>query len=189
MTTRLKTLDRIDQGWRGCVKCELHKSRSKVVAWRGNPDAKIAIIGGHPTLDDDAQGLPFVGHIGRKLDDLLMAANLDPSEEVFMINMVGCRTPIDRKPKAPEIAACGSRTSAMLAAVDPTVFILMGVTAARMAGKTTVNPWRGSLLTYEGSDKQAVITFHPAYILQMNDPKLQRQMVSDIKVARSAANL
>lgn len=196
MTRRLQVLDGLEKGWRGCSACDLHKSRSKVVFWRGNPEAKIVVVGGSPRIDEDERGLPFAGENGRVLDDVLRLARLDPPEDIFAIDMVGCRPPRDISPTPDQVAACAERTHAMIMTVNPRVLVLMGGVAARLAGVSTVNPWRGSImescsfLLKQGKPTiPAVITWHPSLITGGVDRLgLQRNMVSDIKVARSVAN-
>ena len=51
-----------------CTKCSLSKERTNVVFGRGNPKAKIFIIGEAPGQKEDEQGLAFVGRAGKMLD-------------------------------------------------------------------------------------------------------------------------
>ena len=61
-------------------------------------------IGEGPGLQEDRQGLPFVGAAGKLLDSLLASADMK-REDVFVANMVKCRPPENRDPAPPELNA------------------------------------------------------------------------------------
>jgi len=183
-------LDQLAEGWKGCTDCGLAVGRSKVVFYRGNPDAQLLIIGEAPGADEDARGKPFVGKAGHALDDLLQRAGVDPDEDVLIMNRIGCRPPNNRVPKREELKACEPRTNYMIATVDPGAILLLGLTAAKLAGVTSVGPWRGQPVEVELRTKTyiGIVTYHPSFLLrQGNSPKLQRRIISDIKVARALA--
>lgn len=189
-------LDQLALSWRSCTDCALAHGRSRVVFYRGNPDAPICIVGAAPTRDDDARGEPLMGSVGKLLDELLDAAKVS-SEEVFMMHMLGCRTPQDRAPRMPELRACAPRTLAMLTAVNPGAVLMLGITAAKLAGVTSVGPWRGMPVDVKLNARtlRGVVTYRPEFVLdaqaqgnRMTALSLRSMMVSDIKVARSLAS-
>ncbi len=51
---------------------------TNVVISRGNPDAKLMIIGEAPGPEENVKGKPFVGRAGQMLDKVLESANFDP---------------------------------------------------------------------------------------------------------------
>ena len=59
-----RTLEIIQDEVKGCVQCELHKTRTNTVFSRGNPEASLCFVGEAPGEDEDLQGFPFVGRSG-----------------------------------------------------------------------------------------------------------------------------
>ena len=51
----------------------LFPAGTNMVIYRGNPKAKLMIIGEAPGRDEDLAGLPFVGRAGQLLDRMLAA--------------------------------------------------------------------------------------------------------------------
>lgn len=187
--TKTRRLQQLIEGWKSCTDCDLAIARTKVVFYRGDPGARMLIMGEAPGVDEDNRGIPFVGKAGHALDDLLQAAGVDP-DDAFVMNRIGCRPPNNRVPTREELKACDPRTAYMIRTVDPGVILLLGATAAKLAGVTSIGPWRGQPVEVDlkGKSYRAVVTYHPSFLLrQGNSPKLQRRILSDIKVARAIA--
>lgn len=187
LTLKGKRLEQLALSWRSCTDCALARSRTLVVFHRGNPDARIAIIGDAPGQEEDSRGIPFVGVVGKVLDSLLSEAKV-AFDDVCYLNMVGCRAPAYRAPLAPELVACSPRTVAMIRAVDPVVLLLLGRTAASLAKVTSIGPWRGMPTSAEvgGKRYRAVVSYHPSFLIREHgDLKIRQQMVFDIKVAHA----
>lgn len=173
---RLAVLENLEAEWRDCDRCPLHRTRRKVVHWRGNPDAPIALIGEAPGEEEDIQGRPFVGPAGRELDTILQWADLDPEEDVFITNIVACRPPGNRDPTGMEASQCRPRLDITLDIIKPRVIVLMGkVAASRVAGiRGDVRTWRGQPLEVEMWSPSAedvvkvtvIPTVHPSYVLR-----------------------
>lgn len=192
---KLKKLDDLEALWRKCEACPLSVQRAKVVMWRGSPAGRIFMIGEAPGADEDEQGIPFVGRAGRRLDVLMKAARIS-ADDVFIANMVGCRPPGNRRPEAEELKACRRRLEAMLWIVQPSVVVLLGATAARLAGINTISQWRGQptsleLCLYNGEVREwpALPTYHPSFLLRARERagEIKQEMVSDLKKARRMA--
>ncbi|MFM7436555.1 MAG: uracil-DNA glycosylase, partial [Vulcanococcus sp.] len=112
-----------------CHRCGLAAGRQRVVVSRGNPRARLLVIGEAPGAQEDAQGQPFVGRSGQLLDRLLAAAGIDVATEAYICNVVKCRPPGNRKPTAAELAACRPWLEQQIALVDPPLVLLVGATA------------------------------------------------------------
>ena len=191
--TKLAKLDRLEEKWNLCIECAgIAAMRTKVVHWRGSPRARLAIIGEAPGADEDRRGLPFVGRSGRLLDDLLRSANLNPAEDVFICNQLACRPPGNRNPKPEEIASCAPRLQYMIKVVDPGCLLLLGLTAARLAGvRSNLGAHRGGpktieINTYDGNIIRwppAVITYHPSYLLRTRSETDRELVIADIRLA------
>ena len=100
-----------------------------MVVSRGNPAARLMLIGEGPGAQEDSTGLPFVGRSGQLLDQLLAAAGIDSNRDAYVANVVKCRPPGNRKPTAAEMAACRPWLNHQIALVNPAVILLVGATA------------------------------------------------------------
>ncbi|MCP9941012.1 MULTISPECIES: uracil-DNA glycosylase [Synechococcales] len=132
MTSPLPPRDPLQQLARSCAacrRCGLAAGRQQVVVSRGNPTARLMLIGEGPGAQEDLAGLPFVGRSGQLLEQLLAAAGLDSQSDTYVCNVVKCRPPGNRKPTAAEMAACRPWLEQQIALVDPLVIGLVGATA------------------------------------------------------------
>jgi len=95
------------------------------VPGQGSPHADIMFIGEGPGLNEDKQGIPFVGAAGTFLNTLLASIGLS-RETVFITNMVKCRPPNNRDPQPDETAACAHYLDAQIAAIAPKIIVPLG---------------------------------------------------------------
>src|SRR5688500_6015548 len=118
---------------RPCVACpELAATRQHVVVGdvpvTGRP--RFALVGEAPGATEDETGRPFVGKSGALLDLLLGEAGLDRAEAA-VLNVVKCRPPGNRTPKAPEVARCSGWLRRQLELLDPPVVVALGLSSAK----------------------------------------------------------
>jgi uracil-DNA glycosylase family 4 len=157
MMTRLFLTDFV-----ACDKCALCNETH--VPGRGNPLARIMIVGEAPGATESKMQLPFVGRAGKMLYELLAKADIDP-DSVYLSNTVKCRPPENRKPTPEEIKVCRTWLEREIALVRPKVIVALGATAAAGFGfKDSISKVRGHLAEYGGV--KVVPTFHPAYLLR-----------------------
>lgn len=121
-----------------CHKCPLAEGRTQTVFGEGNPNARVLIIGEAPGRNEDLQGVPFVGAAGKKLDALLEIAGLDRERDVFIANVLKCRPPSNRDPKAEEIEMCSPFLRDQTRTIDPQVIVTLGNFATKFILKTEV---------------------------------------------------
>lgn len=121
-----------------CRKCPLAEGRTQTVFGAGNPNARVLIIGEAPGRNEDLQGVPFVGAAGKKLDALLEIAGLDRERDVFIANVLKCRPPSNRDPKAEEIEMCSPFLRDQTRTIDPQVIVTLGNFATKFILKTEV---------------------------------------------------
>ncbi|CAN0370769.1 unnamed protein product [Scytosiphon promiscuus] len=62
----------------------LEKEGGRVVVFRGNPSARLMLVGEAPGAEEDKLGVPFVGRSGQLLDTILRAVGLDPDRDVYI---------------------------------------------------------------------------------------------------------
>lgn len=150
----------------GCTRCALCAGRTHVVFGAGDPSADLMFVGEAPGAEEDRQGLPFVGRSGRLLDRLMAEEMGLDRGSVYITNVIKCRPPENRDPRAEEIAACRPYLDAQLAQIDPAVIVTLGNFASRLLLGTTVGITRLRGHAYRFGDRVLVPTLHPAAVLR-----------------------
>ena len=147
---------------RGCVACpELAATRRTVVVGSAPPGARILLVGEAPGAQEDEAGVPFVGKSGQLLDSLLAEAGLRRND-VAVANVLKCRPPGNRAPRAPEVASCRSWLDQQLDVVDPAVVCTLGLAAMSwfLGRGHTLASVRGRL--HEVGRWRVLPTYHPS---------------------------
>jgi DNA polymerase len=148
----------------------LFPAGTNMVIYRGNPDAKLMIVGEAPGTQEDREGKPFVGRSGQLLDQILEAAGFDPEKDVFITNAVFRLPPGDdgkplRKPTNEEIEFYKPYLLEIIRLVDPQIILLSGnVPTQSLLGQTGITRLRGEWFDWHGRPTMPI--FHPAYLLR-----------------------
>lgn len=148
----------------------LYPTGSNMVIYRGNPEARLMIIGEAPGTEEDRLKMPFVGRSGKLLDQILEAVNFDPAEDVLITNAVFRLPPGDagkplRKPTPEEIRYYQPYLLEIIRLVDPVIMILSGNAATEsILGETGITRLRGNWFPWHG--RWLMPIFHPAYLLR-----------------------
>ncbi len=172
----------------GCSKCpELCANRNAIVVDRGNPAAKIVVIGEAPGETEDLQGKAFVGRSGQLLDKVLASVGLSTDNDMLIINVVKCRPPANRAPKPQEAKNCFPYLLWQLNFVKPSVVLLLGATAAKHVMPENKNQnMRDRVGQFFSAQGFPGVTFqllyHPAYLLR--DPRKKTDMLEHLKALR-----
>src|SRR3954469_16932764 len=123
---RREALKAVWQEATGCTRCpQLASTRTTVVFGSGNADADLMFVGEAPGVNEDKQGLPFVGQAGCLLDTLLEEIGLTRGD-VFIANVLKCRPPGNRDPLPQEIDACQDDLFRQLELIEPRVVCTLG---------------------------------------------------------------
>jgi len=169
-----------------CHLCGLGAERTNAVPGEGNPDARIMFIGEAPGADEDAQGRPFVGRAGQLLDRIIEACGLKRSD-VYIANILKCRPPGNRDPRAEEIIACLPHLQRQIELIEPEVIVALGAHAARTLLETTrsIGQLRGRFHEYCAGfgvrPIKLMATYHPAYLLRNYSQENRRRVWEDMK--------
>ena len=163
---------------------------TKVVISRGNPNAKLLLIGEAPGPEENIRGKPFVGRAGQLLDKILQAANFDPDHDVYITNSVFRMPPGEdkafRKPTNEEIEYYRPYVSEIIRLVDPYIMLLTGnVACYSILGKTGITSLRGQWTQSGG--RWIMPIFHPSYLLRnpsKNPGSPKALMWDDIRAVR-----
>jgi uracil-DNA glycosylase family 4 len=162
-----------------CTRCNLSRSRTRIVFGQGNPHARLMFVGEGPGQEEDLAGEPFVGAAGQLLTRIIDAIKLR-REEVYIANVVKCRPPGNRRPEPLEIATCSPFLRRQIGSVQPLFICTLGGCAAQTLLNTQepISRLRGRFFDYEGI--RVLPTFHPAYLLR--NPEKKREVWEDMKV-------
>jgi uracil-DNA glycosylase family 4 len=188
MTTAEKAaeLEKIAEEVRQCCKCGLGSTRTNAVPGEGNPNARIMFVGEGPGADEDAQGRPFVGRAGQLLDKIITACGLKRSD-VYIGNILKCRPPDNRDPRADEIISCLPYLQRQIEIINPEIIVALGAHAARTLLDTTksIGQLRGQFHEYYAGINRPPIklmaTYHPAYLLRNYSQENRRRVWDDMK--------
>ncbi|MFW5940779.1 MAG: uracil-DNA glycosylase [Chloroflexota bacterium] len=148
----------------------LSSAGTTMVIYRGNPAARLMIIGEAPGPEENRLGKPFVGRSGQLLDQILEAVHFDPEKDVFITNAVYRMPPGEgdrpfRKPTTEEIEGYKPYLFEMIRLVDPVIMLLSGNVATQsLLDKTGITKLRGEWYRWNG--RWVMPIFHPAYLLR-----------------------
>lgn len=175
--TRARTLAGLFTAMRCCTRCELAPGRSRVVVGAGPAPAELMFVGEAPGAQEDARGEPFVGGAGRYFNTLLEQSGIVRAE-VFVTNVVACRPPGNRTPRAREITAHAPWLEAQIRLVQPRVIATLGRAALTYflpKGKVTELSGQPLPLVWQDRERLLVPLFHPAAALRARDlrPRLE----------------
>jgi DNA polymerase len=170
----------------------LANAGTNVVISRGNPNAKLLIIGEAPGPEENIRGKPFVGRAGQMLDKILESASFNPEQDVYITNSVFRMPPGEeagkafRKPTDAEIDYYRPYVFEFIRLIDPRVILLTGNVASQsVLQKTGITSLRGRWTELQG--RWIMPIFHPSYLLRnpTHDPGSPKALMwEDIREVR-----
>lgn len=128
--------------------------------------ADLLVVGEAPGEDEDKEGEPFVGRAGQLLTSILAEEMGLGRDDVYITNVVKCRPPDNRDPRAGEVAACRPFLVRQIELVNPRVVVALGTFAAQtlLCSAEPMTLLRGRWRNYQGICLMP--TYHPAYLLR-----------------------
>ena len=172
-----RSLDEIRKECEGCRKCSLAETRTNVVFGVGNPHADVMFIGEAPGEKEDLSGIPFVGAAGKLFDKYLIAVG-NPSEEIYIANMLKCRPPKNRDPKPEEQDLCIEYLREQVRAVSPKLIVCLGRIAAMRLIKPDFRITAEHGIWFERGAFSVCAVYHPSALLR--DPRKKDDMLADM---------
>ncbi len=154
----------------GCRACGLCETRTQTVFGVGDRHARLMVIGEAPGAEEDRQGEPFVGRAGQLLDRMLEAIGLS-REQVYIANVLKCRPPGNRDPRAEEVVACRGWLDRQIALVQPELILAVGGVAAKNLLETDEAVGRLRRRVHHYRETPLRVTYHPAYLLRRPEEK------------------
>jgi uracil-DNA glycosylase family 4 len=165
---------------------------TNIVISRGNPKARLLIVGEAPGPEENIKGKPFVGRAGQLLDKILQAAKFDPEKDVYITNSVFRLPPGEdgkafRKPTDQEVEYYRPYVFEIIRLIDPRVILLTGNVACQsVLKKTGITSLRGQWTQVDG--RWIMPIFHPSYLLRnpARDPGSPKALMwDDIREVRT----
>jgi DNA polymerase-1 len=134
----------------------------------------LAIVGEHPTENEERQGIPFVGSGGQLLNSMLQSAGFDRSS-CYLTYVVKERPPNndfgvlyeDPKRSRPtsKLSLAWDSLRQELAGICPRLIICLGAESLRaLSGYSSIKTYRGTLV--EANGFRIIPTYHPLYLLR-----------------------
>ena len=161
------------EGFEGCA---LKFTATNTVFADGQPGADLMFVGEAPGVDEDRQGLPFVGASGQLLNRMLAALGRERSS-TYITNILFWRPPGNRSPTAAETAACLPFVRRHVELARPKVLVFLGGSAAKamLDRSEGIMRLRGKWFDYISDELDepipAMPTFHPAFLLRQSAQK------------------
>jgi uracil-DNA glycosylase len=156
-----------------CTRCDLFMGRTQVVPGAGPPKARLLLVGEAPGASEDREGVPFVGRSGALLESMLEAAGLT-REDVFIANVIRCRPPQNRNPRAAELRACAGWMAEQVRLLNPAAVVTLGRYALQHflpKGRVTELQGTEQAVTYGDREISLFPLVHPSAVLR--DPNLR----------------
>ena len=188
-----KELQELKQSIAIIKNCELKKNSTNIVFSDGNPNSDIMIIGEGPGVNEDLEGVPFIGKTGELLDKMLASISLN-RDNVYITNVVNYRPPENRNPKVEEINRYLPYLTKHIEIIDPKILILLGSSAlnAVIGDEKKISEIRGKWINKKigRCNTSVIVSFHPAFLMRQPDQKAMswidlkmiRKKISDLKI-------
>ena len=189
--SKYNSLEEVLSAIRGMDADPLANAGTNIVISRGNPNARLLLIGEAPGPQENIQGKPFVGPAGQLLDKILLAGGFHPEKDVYITNSVFRMPPGEegkafRKPSDAEVDYYRPFVFEIIRLVDPFVILLTGNVACQsVLRKTGITSLRGQW-THLG-ERWLMPIFHPSYLLRnpSREPGSPKALMwEDIREAR-----
>jgi uracil-DNA glycosylase len=167
-----------------CVRCQsLASTRTQTVFGVGPLDPELCFVGEAPGEQEDLQGRPFVGPAGQLLDRIIAACGMK-RDDVYILNILRCRPPGNRKPTAEEAHNCRGFLERQLELIRPKYLCALGATAAQhlLRSSLGIGKLRGRFHDVNGIP--VICTYHPSYLLRLLEPEktnMKREVWNDMK--------
>lgn len=206
VVTKEYLLKELATAWDNCTKCPLHECNTPTSAnpsgrasGRGNPDAKVLLVGEALGKQESQTGIVFHpdAPAGSKLQQILSFYNLYNPDTgqylVYISNPVICRSTSPRgkdiKPTIKQYRACQPRFQELVSIMQPELIVAMGAGAleALTGQKHAVTRVMGEL--FETQYGNVLATVHPMYYrYNSKDEHLKRTSHKVWQYIRDVAN-
>lgn len=171
-----------------CQLCDLSNSRTQTIFGSGLKTASLMIIGNAPNTTDEKQGDVFSGEAGKLLTAMLKAMGYQRNE-VYLSNIVKCKTAENQEPSEQQALSCESYLLRQISLLKPKLILALGNAAAQslLKNKSTMSRLRGQLHYVDGVCAPIIVSYHPTYLLAA--PNEKRKAWEDLQLAMKELSL
>ncbi len=159
--------EQLEEDIKACKDCDLCNVRSHIVMGAGSKTAKLMFIGQSPRDLEEKANSPIAGEALEHFHKILKAAGFDP-EEIYICNLIKCKTPNGRPPSAEEISACSNFLNRQISLIKPKLIGCLGT----LATQAVIGPRTPSINRVHGRwfdtsfQIPATPLFHPIQLAQ-----------------------
>lgn len=166
---------------KSCRECDLHLARNGAIPGWGNDSPHVIIVLPPPGYDEDDQGVPITADGAAFLEKWLGAVGLT-KDQVYITNIIKCRTPGTRPPFLKELNKCRGFLLEQIKDMKPKAVLFLGELAlsAQTGEISSIENHRGK--PFFLGNTFSLVTYEPASVLR--DPTLKRPVWEDLKVLR-----
>jgi uracil-DNA glycosylase family 4 len=193
----LKLLTSLEREVSTCHKCRIALTRTRPVFGKGNPLARLVVLGEGPGQEEDKGGLPFLGKAGKLLHRGLEAIGYD-ERNTYFCNVIRCRAcevtdsgwVKNRTPEIEEVSNCSGFTRRQIEALpNKAVILAVGSTAMHWLlgadqGTIRIGSARQKFLATSFDSVVGFATYHPSYLLREENAETKAQVYEDFKKVR-----
>ena len=163
-----------------CTNCKLHKVRRNVLFGEGAKNSKIMVIGNNISAEEEEQKKFFVGKAGRLLEFAFQTVGIK-KEEIYITNIIKCRTPANRLPEKDEYHECLNYLRNQVILLKPKIIILLGNTVIKNILGNEFDCLNETRI-FEKKGIKYLCTYSPKDFIQ--DENLKLKFINDLELAR-----
>jgi len=161
-----------------CGLCEQRGLRTPKLEPYGDGGEGVLIWGEAPGGEEDIQGIPFCGKVGKRFTPYFSRYGIDFEKDCITVNALDCRPPDNRKPTKKEIKYCHHRKQEVLDKYRPKVIFLLGDSAVnsfygcdedrKFSSSLPLASYRGKVIPDYKTQAWVCHSYHPSYIERGN---------------------
>lgn len=189
-----ETLDALRAAIAGFDGIGLRGTATNMVFADGVAGARVMVIGDAPGAEEDRAGKPFAGPGGVLFDAIMASIGFDRTS-IYISNLLNWRPPGNRTPTPAEIEISLPFIERHIQLAQPRLLVLMGGVTAKglLNSEDGLSRLRGRWFDYtprfvgqgEAGPIPALVTYHPAYLLQ--SPAQKRAVWADMLMLKAKA--
>lgn len=178
-TSLPNSLDKMQSFISSCHLCDLAKSRKNIVFGEGNINADLMFVGDVPSASEDSMAKAFVGRSGELLNKIIQNVLGLKREDVYLTNIVKCRSQNDKALTNEQIHACVGYVLQQINIIKPKIIVALGSTSFQALSQQhliNIQKARGQIFTCNNA--KLIPTFHPSYLLR--NPSAKKLVYQDM---------
>jgi len=156
----------------------------------GKGRRRILIVSEYPSKDEDEQGVSMLGQSSRRLEDALRKCGIDMERDCWRTNACLCRPSAGQTAGKDQVLACRPNLLRTIEECEPVSIILLGGPAIQSLigylwreDTGMFSRWPGWQIPAHQINAWVHPTYHPAYLIRMEDSVLDQLFDKHIEAA------